>query len=463
MILLVLSIVGAVLFLYLKHQHNKLKPVFEKASNIPGPATCPLLGNALQFGRNNKDFFEYLLWVTREHGPIARVWIGPILAVILADAKYVEIIMGSNKHIDKSGLYKFGDDWLGQGLILSNGSRWKKHRKIITPAFHVKVLETFIDVFNRNTKILNQKLEKNVNGPDFDIFPYCNLAALDIICVNKMGSVMFVRAFNPLLHPKFIFNLSSLGKIQKKCLKVLHGMTNSVIRTRKKQKKQKYAFLDLLIQTQRDGEILSDEEVREEVDNLLLAGHDTTTSTLSFTCWLLAKHPDIQEKVMTEIEEIFGDSNRDPTFRDLQEMKYMEMVIKETLRLFPSVPIFGRILTEDVPMDEFILPAGTNIGFNPYMMHRDPKYFPDPEKFDPDRFLPENCVNRHPYCYIPFSAGPRICLGMKFGMMELKAMLTGILRKYKLLPPDPSHKLDLTMVLIIKSLTGIPVRLEYRT
>ncbi|KAJ9587228.1 hypothetical protein L9F63_019252 [Diploptera punctata] len=508
MLTALLSLVALCIFLGVTYYNKKMKPMFEKAANLPGPKTLPIIGNALQFGTNTKAFLDYIFWLTKEHGPIARVWIGPVLGVMLADAKYIEIVLGSNKLVDKAVLYKFGEPWLAQGMLTNKGATWKKHKKIIANAFNVKVLDKFISIYNENTNTLLNKLEAHVDGSDFDIYPYFNLFALDTICesamgvkintqkndnseyvdaVQLLGDAMFIRAFNPWLHPDILFNLSPLGRLQKKCIKILQGISKNVIKTRKEHLihlnsssckpklqhhednmqdigvKEKQAFLDLLIQAVHDGDYLSDQELQEEVDTIMLAGHDTTTSALSFASWLLAKHPDIQNKVLSELEEIFGDSDRAPTSRDFQEMKYMEMVIKETLRLYPSVPIYGRLLTEDVPLgDGYILPAGTNVGFNPYMLHRNPEYFPDPEKFDPDRFLPENSIGRHPYCYIPFSAGPRVCLGMRFAMLEMKCVLSALLRKYELLPPNPNHKLDLTVVLVLKSLTGIPVRLRHR-
>ncbi|KDR21746.1 cytochrome P450 4C1-like [Zootermopsis nevadensis] len=500
MLLLLLSLVAAALYLVLQHYRAKMRPLVEKAEKIPGPQTQPLFGNALKFGTSTKQFFDYMMWLTGTHGPIARVWVGPVLAVLLADPKYIEIILGSNKIIDKAILYKFGEPWLGKGMLTNSGLTWKRHRKIIMPAFHVKILDKFVHIFNANSAILLDRLAKHVGGPGFDVYPYMNLVTLDVICESAMGvkinaqldsssdyvnsvqilgDAMFRRAFMPWLHLDSIFALSSLGRMQKKCLTVLHGMTKKVIKSRKEQilnsetgeqetdlhdigAKQKYAFLDLMIQAVRDGATLTDQELQEEVDTIMLAGHDTTTSALSFSCWCLAENPDVQEKVVSELREIFGDSNRDATLRDLQEMKYLEQVIKETLRLFPSVPVFGRFVTEDLPMGDYVLPAGCNVGFNPYMLHRNPEYFPEPEKFDPDRFLPENCLGRHPYCYIPFSAGPRNCLGLKFAMLEMKAILSALLRRYRLLQSNPPHQLDLTVVLVLESLTGVVLRLDSR-
>ncbi|XP_069704221.1 cytochrome P450 4C1-like isoform X1 [Periplaneta americana] len=481
---------------------KKVRPMQEKAKKIPGPPTLPILGNALEFGGSTKEFFDYIVKTSTQYGPVARVWVGPILAVILAEPISIEAVLGSNKLINKSILYKFGEPWLGQGMLTNGGSVWKRHRKIITPAFHVQIFDKFLPIFNENVKILLERLKKHEDGVQFNIQPYMHLVALDIISesamgvkinaqqdstsdyvksVKSLGMAMFIRAFKPWLHLDAIFHLSSLGRLQRKCLAILHGTTQRVIKERKKVvlenecnntstapgdeeigKKEKSAFLDLMLQAVKDGATLTDKELQDEVDTIMLAGHDTTTCCLSFSIWCLAQHQDIQDKVMEELNQIFGDSDREPTIKDLQEMKYMELVFKETLRVYPSVPLYGRILTEDVAVGEYVLPAGTNVGFNPYILHRNPEYYPDPEKFDPERFLPENSKGRHPFAYIPFSAGPRICLGMKYAMAEMKAVLSAVLRKYKILPPETDHKLKLTIVLVLESLNGIPIRLQKR-
>ncbi|PSN43009.1 Cytochrome P450 4C1 [Blattella germanica] len=159
-------------------------------------------------------------------------------------------------------------------------------------------------------------------------------------------------------------------------------------------------------------------------------GHDTTTAAIGWALQLLASHPEIQQKAYEEVKSFFiQDSDHNLT---MQDMKYLEMVIKETLRLYPSVPLTGREIKEDVVIDGYTIPAGMKVAVIPYHTHRVEEHFPHPEIFDPDRFLPENVSKRHPYAYIPFSAGPRNCIGQKFAMLEMKSTLSHILYNYKL-------------------------------
>nr|CAD7606568.1 unnamed protein product [Timema genevievae] len=273
---------------------------------------------------NVKEFLQAVFKIHKEYGSIVRLWLGVNLFVILSDPKYVEVILGSNKLIDKGVIYKYLYDWLGTGLLTSTGAKWKRHRKIITPTFHFKILEDFIDVFNLNGQKMVYKLQKEVNGPEFDICPYVTLCTLDIICETAMGisinaqdggSADFVeatkviadaiicRSFKPWLHPEIIFRMSSTGRGHAKALA-------SSSWTDRKGAKKRRAFLDMLLESVQDGNMMSDAEVREEVDTFMFEGHDTTASGVSFTLSSLSMYQDIQAKAVEELNSIFGDSDR---------------------------------------------------------------------------------------------------------------------------------------------------------
>ncbi|GLH04909.1 Cytochrome P450 4c3 [Gryllus bimaculatus] len=177
--------------------------------------------------------------------------------------------------------------------------------------------------------------------------------------------------------------------------------------------RRRVAFLDLLLLAARDGS-LSDADIREEVDTFMFEGQDTTEAALSFAIYLLASHPDVQEKVLEELKSVFDWSQPlQPTIQQLGELKYLEMVIKEVLRLYPSVPAIFRDITEDdkLPSTGHVIPDGTVMIVSPWAVHRNPEVYPDPEKFDPERFSAGETARRHPYAFLPFSAGPRNCIG----------------------------------------------------
>ncbi|RZC35451.1 p450 domain containing protein, partial [Asbolus verrucosus] len=154
----------------------------------------------------------------------------------------------------------------------------------------------------------------------------------------------------------------------------------------------------------------SESKQQEVLQDYTKAGQDSVGAALAFSLYFLAVHQDVQNNVLEELNSIFGNTDRLETFEDVIKMKYLEQCIKETMRLCPSVPMFCRRLTEDVPIGKYVFPAGTNLFISPFVTHRLPHIFPDPLKFDPERFSPENISKVHPYAYIPFSAGPRNCI-----------------------------------------------------
>nr|ACI25370.2 CYP4CD1 [Liposcelis bostrychophila] len=482
--------------------------VYKAEKQFDGPPGYWFFGNSFDFiNKSSKEIFDQVVenLKTYGNGRFYKIRIMHRLGIACSDHRDMEVILGSNTLIDKGVHYHFILPWIGFGPLTSNGSRWRKHRKIITPTFHFKILEQFIDVFNKNGAIMCEKMEKEVNGEPFNVYNYVNLAALDNIFESAMGINMnvqknsettYVRAIKEMcnvvnkrvfwwilrIYP--IFRLSKYYKMQTDALNVLHSTTVNIIEQRKKElavrkklekddekdeeiefyQKKRMAFLDLLLESAEASNI-SDEDIRQEVDTFMFEGHDTISSGLSFALWALANNPDVQQKVYEEQMEIFGDSNRPPTFNDLQNMKYLERTLKESQRLFPSVPMITRKLNEDVDLPGgYHLPKGTNVGMIIYSLHRDPKVWPNPEKFDPDNFTPDAIQGRNPYSYVPFSAGPRNCIGQKFAMLEMKSTVSKVVRQYKLLPsPYEKHKLQLTSELVLMSLSGVHVKIQRRS
>ncbi|TNM85768.1 hypothetical protein fugu_008039 [Takifugu bimaculatus] len=218
----------------------------------------------------------------------------------------------------------------------------------------------------------------------------------------------------------------------------------------------------LLKTTDEDGNKMSHRDIQEEVDTFMFRGHDTTAASMNWVLHLMGSHPEAQSKVHQELQEVFGESNRPITTEDLKKLKYLESVIKEALRLFPSVPFFARSLGEDCHINGFKVPKGANAVIITYALHRDPRYFPEPEEFRPERFLPENSVGRPPYAYLPFSAGLRNCIGQRFALIEEKVVLASILRKFNVEACQKREELRPVGELILRPEKGIWIKLEKR-
>lgn len=251
--------------------------------------------------------------------------------VVLSSPENVEAILANSKHLNKSHDYRFFHPWLGKGLLTSNGSMWKKNRRIITPAFHFKVLEEFFEVFNSAGEVLVQRLWNEVGKDSFDILPHISLFALDAICETAMGisinaqehptseyvssvkeicRILVERSISLVERDDFLYKFTSNYAKEQKALKVLQGFTSSVIQKRKKELsaaerhtekenefgiKRRKAFLDLLLDySRKENDPLTDDELRSEVDTFMFAGHDTTATLLSFAVYCLANNPVVQ-------------------------------------------------------------------------------------------------------------------------------------------------------------------------
>ncbi|NP_001072667.1 cytochrome P450 family 4 subfamily V member 2, gene 2 [Xenopus tropicalis] len=474
---------------------------------IPGPGpNYPLIGDALFLKNNGGDFFLQICEYTESYRlqPLLKVWIGTIPFIVVYHADTVEPVLSSSKHMDKAFLYKFLHPWLGKGLLTSTGEKWRSRRKMITPTFHFAILSEFLEVMNEQSKILVEKLQTHVDGESFDCFMDVTLCALDIIsetamgrkiqaqsnrdseyvqAIYKMSDIIQRRQKMPWLWLDFLYAHLRDGKEHDKNLKILHSFTDKAILERAEElkkmgeqkkehcdsdpesdkPKKRSAFLDMLLMATDDaGNKMSYMDIREEVDTFMFEGHDTTAAALNWSLFLLGSHPEAQRQVHKELDEVFGKSDRPVTMDDLKKLRYLEAVIKESLRIYPSVPLFGRTVTEDCSIRGFHVPKGVNVVIIPYALHRDPEYFPEPEEFRPERFFPENASGRNPYAYIPFSAGLRNCIGQRFALMEEKVVLSSILRNYWVEASQKREELCLLGELILRPQDGMWIKLKNR-
>ncbi|KAJ8024058.1 Cytochrome P450 4V2 [Holothuria leucospilota] len=474
--------------------------------NFKGPRGLPILGNVLQFGADNASFMNsFLKWTEtyRENGSFL-VYIGFTPVVTVYNAIDMEVILRNTKHDDKGYFYKlYMAPWMGDGLLLSKGTKWATRRKLLTPSFHFSILKNFLVVLNEQAQCLTDKVCELKDKPSVNLPTLMSLCSLDIICetimgkklgaqkgesseyveaVHRMTAILIARSRNPLYWSNFIFNQSRLGKDHAKYLRILHSTTKQVIKDRKLEiqlqgnndvtiddksrevrKRRRLAFLDLLIEVQKQDPSFTDEGIQEEVDTFMFEGHDTVSTSLIMTMYLIGRHPEVQRKIQEELERVFGhDRERFVTSDDLQELEYLSCVLKESQRLLPPVPFVGRDLGEDTNIGGIDVPKGTSLTLAFFMLHRDPKQFPEPEKFDPDRFLPANSEGRHNFAFLPFSAGHRNCIGQKFAVMEQKVVLATLLRKVEIKSLQKLDEMQFSGELVLRSIGGVHVKFTQR-
>ncbi|XP_051173160.1 cytochrome P450 4C1-like isoform X2 [Leptopilina boulardi] len=436
----------------------------------------------------------------------SRLWMGKSFWINVYDADQIQSIL--TKLMEKGSFYKFSKPWLGNGLAVGPESIWHYHRKFLRPAFSINVLRPFLQVFQKHSKILTENLSVKLDGNEFQILPYVVDACLDITLettagvskyskanyakyskeVSRVLDLMLKRGLSFWLYPDVIYKLTKNSQIFNESVQFLRNTTLDIIKQKRMELLQtdknvkdetesdeKKSFLEFVIKLADNDKKFTDTDIIDECNNLLAAGNDTISSALQFTLLILASLPEVQEAVYQELYNIFGNESPESiaiTTDILARMDYTERVIKESMRLFPPLPIILRQSVEDVQIDDYIYPKNSTIFIVISKIHRDEKYWPDPLKFDPDRFLPEKIAERHSHAYLPFSAGPRNCIGFAYAIMEMKIILATLLYRQFLRRRDQrqhqemlktilyGHRKEIQYQFLIK--TGILVIEEFK-
>uniref|UniRef100_A0A0K0E443 Cytochrome P450 n=1 Tax=Strongyloides stercoralis TaxID=6248 RepID=A0A0K0E443_STRER len=497
MIILITTI--TLLFVFFSKNLKKLKCWYserrrriELGEKIPGPRGIPIFGNMfflMGTPSEMKEKFDKESDIGFQNGdPLRRYWIGNNLLVYILRSDAAKVIFDSNIEISKGSMYNFFSDLLGEGLVTSDGDKWKERRRLITLTFHFNMLKGYFDVFNNESKVMIQNIQNFAsNNEEVDIINYCKKITLDVICEAAMGvklntqndpnnfyleasqklSDLFLNYFvNIFYRVSFLYYIFGDGIERYNNIMIMKEFSNSIIKQKidEFEKNNKIpndkTFLSNLL-TLKNENNWSEEDVREEVDTFMFAGHDTTATLITFLWWSLACHQDIQENVYQEIYSIFGSEERDVLPEDLPKLVYLEMVIKETIRMYVIIPLFGRSLKNEIEVGGYVIPKGTDILFCPMHTNFNPKIFPDPHKFDPYRFLPENLAKRNAYDFTPFSAGPRNCIGQKFAMNEVKTIMIWLLRYFKITTKKDETFIDHSSIIFQRNKI-IPVIFEKR-
>ena len=483
----------AVLSYYRKYK--ALKPIPTHFTN-----THWLLGDLRELNPYSEArAMEHLQYMQKDRSKMEKMWLGPFYyTVSLFHPSVVKKVLKE----PKSHSYRLLNPWLGDGLLLSSGDKWFRNRRLLTPAFHYGILKPYVPVYNDCLKVLLQKWKnaERLNEP-VKVFNTIGALSLDIIlqcsfsfqsdCQSGIKKHPYVRAvcdmlllvterfLNPIYHVDWIYFLTPSGRKMKRYCQFVHRRSESIIRERKKallldkaksidhpvvfekasQQRKYLDFLDILLTaTDEDGNGLTDLEIRDEADTFLFEGHDTTTSGMSWTLYLLAKHPEHQEKVREEVRSVLM-GREWLEYDDLKDLKYTQWCIKEAMRLYPPVTPFHRQCSEDIELDGHMLPKGTPIMISLLFLHRHPDIWENPNEFDPLRFHPSNAEGRDPYAYMPFSAGPRNCIGQNFALNEEKVVVATILSHFKLSLVE-GHVVEMRLNGILRTTNDVLVNVE---
>ena len=392
------------------------------------------------------DPLAFGVGIAREFGDIVHYRIGPVHFYQLNHPDLARQVLAEQpEKFHKLRLVKRAfRPFAGEGLVTSDGVLWKQHRKLIQPAFHHGRLAAYADVMvsrarsmtdsfvDREVREINADMVKLTLGivvkslfgadlsPEAGKITRSMLAVLD--AANQRLKVLSLPSWVPT--PRHLRERRAVAE--------LDATIQALVQTRRASGESRDDLLSVLVAASDEGSgaRMSDRQLRDEMMTLFLAGHETTATALTWTWYLLSRHPDVEAKLADELRRVLA--GRAPSASDLPDLPYTEMIMREAFRLYPPAPAVGREPIEDVAIAGYDVPKGSQVIVHTYAMQHDQRFFADPDRFDPERFAPgwEDRVPR--YAYLPFGAGPRVCIGNGFALMEARLILATVAQHYKL-------------------------------
>ncbi|WP_193309570.1 cytochrome P450 [Halorubrum halophilum] len=452
----------------------------------PGPIGDPLFGNGRQFA---DDPFSFMHACADSYGDVVRFDLGPRETYLLTNPADIErVLVGDAERYRKP---QFGDDamdtLLGDGLLMSEGDTWQRQRKLANPSFHTQRIGALDGTMVDHTR---SQLADWSDGEVVDIQLEVARLTVKIIVSAMFGADITdeeVKTVQEKLEPlgarfepdprRFLIPNWVPTRENREfdaAIDTLEGVIDGIVERRRGTERDPAVdpagpegvavrgpagdgdgnlpmdLLSVLLRARDRGE-QTDENLRDELVTMLLAGHDTTALTLTYTFYLLSNHPAARERVVAEAEAATGGdagtAGGRPTAADVREMKFTDRVLNESMRLYPPVYTLFREPKLDVKLGGYRIPEGSALMLSQWVTHRSSRWYDDPDQFDPDRWLPERRSQRPRFAYFPFGGGPRHCIGKAFSLLEAKLILAEVCSQYDLEyeGPDLSLRGSLTM------------------
>jgi cytochrome P450 len=411
----------------------------------PQPADShPILG---QIPGYRKDTLSYEKHLARTYGDVVDIrWFNRHGYLISNPEDVRKVLVDEADKFDKAPIYKqLLNYFLGNGLLTSDGAFWKRQRGLSQPAFHHKRIVAYAQTMVDYTQ---RQLIEWQPGTVRDINKDMMRLTLSIVAktlfnadiekdANRIGDALTDvleitndRMKSPIqVIPDW---LPTPGNRKRKAaVDALNNIVMGIIDQRRANPEDQGDLLSMLMMARdEDGNGMTDIQLRDEAVTLVLAGHETTANALSWTWYLLSQHPEVEAKLHEELDRVLG--GRLPTPADFRQLEYTEMVIKEVMRLYPPIPSIGRLAKEETTLGGYTVPKDMIIMISPHVIHRDARWFPEPDAFRPERFTKENEKALPKCAYLSFSTGPRVCIGNSFAMMESTLILATIAQQYRL-------------------------------
>ncbi len=438
----------------------------------PGPKGRPIFGMFPEFRRDPPLF---LLNVAKQHGDIAYFKLGSQHFYLLNRPDYVQdVLVTNNSKFQKSRIMQRAKVLLGEGLLTSEGQFHLRQRRLAQPAFHRQRIAGYAATMVECAKRAQVRW---TNGETRDISEEMMRLTLAIVAqtlfgaevendADEIGQAMtdVLGMFNMMMIPFTEFlqkmPLPSMRRFER-ARGLLDKKIYTIINERRESGDDRGDLLSMLLlaqDEQGDGGSMTDTQVRDEALTLFLAGHETTANALTWTWYLLSQHPEVERRLHEELQSVLA--GRSPAFDDLPQLRYTEMVFAESMRLYPPAWAVSRLAMQDYDTGDYLIPAGSICLMSPYVMHRKPEYFPDPERFDPERWTPEAKDRRPKFSYFPFGGGPRICIGERFAWTEGILLLATIAQKWKM-RLEPGQRVAHRAQITLRTRYGMRMQLEH--
>jgi cytochrome P450 len=425
---------------------------------VPGPRSNILLGSLVELQRDRLGFLRNM---ALRHGAVVRYRIAHLTIYQVNHPDGVLRILQTNSHNyskEVSG-FKALKLVLGNGLITSEGEYWRSQRRVIQPIFHHHHMEISGDLIALAVlEMMDHWQENLLNDQILDMATELRRLTINIIATFLFGSELgndreaLVNAVSTLaenlfrfaqpFHPPLAIPTSHNRKIAS-ALANINAIVYKAINKERRQGTHNRSLLSIMVsaRNEKTGEGMNDTQLRDEIVSLFSAGSGTTANTLIWAIYFLSQYPEIAYRLRFELEQVLGE--RRPTVADLPNLSYTRHIIEETLRFYPPVWVTARRVVAQDEICGFDIPARAVVVVSPYVMHHDPVYWSNSERFDPDRFMPEQTRGRPHYVYFPFGGGPHLCLGKALAMMETQLVLATITQCYRFeLIPDYSMQLQ---------------------
>jgi cytochrome P450 len=440
---------------------------------VPG---LPLIGNALPFLRGHGLPVEFMRASAARYGDVVHLRMPgrtmymlthPDLVHEVLVKRVTEFLKPSNAGDKKVALARF----LGDGILTADFETWRPQRKLVQPLMHTKHIENYATTMGH---MGDQLLNSWEDGTVRDIHADMTQVTMWIIADTMFGmNVNQTPAIEYAAHEAQVITIADLTsplplwlaigreRQTRDINAILTNLVNQFMQERRTQGNvERHDLLSLLMNTRdENGQPMSDDLVRDNILTLFFAGHETTANTLTWVFYYLDRYPDVAAALQQEVDTVLG--GRLPTLADLPQLPYTMMVIKETMRIESTVPTLARLIDRDTEIGGFTLKANSVILLPLYVLHRDTRWWTQPDEFIPTRFNAENEPNIPKYAYLPFGGGPRVCIGVHFSLMEAQILLALIVSRYKLRLVSGTQ-VEAARHITTSPLKGLPMRLERR-